>query len=113
MRVGRSLSPGKVLFERDGVLKKITTDEMSGNKFKKTGYYRIPRTGVPDMLFQWGISNSLAVVDVITFPIPFSTPPVVTSQAQTGSVEITNITTTGFQLRTLVDSVPWVAYGVE
>lgn len=113
MRVGRSLSPGKVFLERNGVLSKITTEEMKKDQVKTSGYHLLHLPGRRDMLYQWGSSDSLSVIDRVLFPRTFSRIPTVTANAQGGFAEVTDVTTTGFTLRTILEVVQWVAYGME
>ena len=108
MRIGRSLSPGKVFFERNGVLLKVDPEEMNRHKssLRKSGHHRMH-----GILMQWGLSESMVVVDDIIFPIPFRDIPQVQVQVQTARADISQITTTGFRLRTTADFVHWSAFG--
>lgn len=107
MRIGRSLSPGKVFFERDGVLRKVDPEQISKSRsLKKQGFRR-----VGSMTIQWGVSRSLTVVDDIIFPVPFSREPHVSINLQGAAASIHNITTTGFQIRTRAEEVSWSAFG--
>ena len=111
MRIGRSLSPGKLFFEKQGVLKKVSIKDLQGIDIKRSGYHRISIISRHDMLFQWGTSDSLSYTDRILFPIAFSGVPTIRSESQTGRVHISDISTTGFTLETTLESVRWTAYG--
>lgn len=108
MRVGRSLSPGKVFFEQNGVLRKVDPDQISRSRsLKKSGWQVVGRS-----LIQWGVSDSVITVDDIIFPQIYASPPNVTSISSDNSfVEIRNITVYGFQIVTQAPRVDWAAAG--
>lgn len=109
MRVGRSLSPGKVFIEMNGVLRKVEPDQINPYSALKKSEYRRTAGGT---LVQWGISDSVIVVDDIVFPVSFQDVPNITTTSSDGAaVESRNISTTGFQPRTQAASVNWVAIG--
>ncbi len=109
MRVGRSLSPGKVFFERNGILQKVDAETLKGGvvNLAKSGHHLL--RGV---LMQWGTSESPMVVDDVVFPVAFLDPPQVHVDMQRSGAEIRNVTTTGFQLRTQAESITWSAFGM-
>lgn len=108
MRVGRSLSPGKVFFEWNGVLRKVTTDQMNPKGSLAKSGYRI----MGESLIQWGVSDSMSVVDDLLFPLSFpDIPNITTTPSDDSLVEIRNISTRGFQIRTQAEMVHWIAVG--
>lgn len=107
MRIGRSLLPGMIFFERDGILKKIKCADLRSKQVKNHGYHRSPG----GLVTQWGVSDSLTVVDNILFPVPFLYTPTVMFEVQGGVAVAENVTTTGFQIRTRVERVLWHATG--
>ena len=111
MRIRRSLSPGKLFFERQGVLKKVSIKDLQGVQIKRSGHHRVSVGGRQDVLFQWGTSDSMSYPDRILFPIAFFEVPIIRTEAQTGRVHISDISTTGFTLETTLESVRWTANG--
>lgn len=110
MRIGRSLSPGKVFLEMNGVLRKVDHDKVNPRSSNKSGWFRSPSGSIT----QWGTSCSVVVVDHIIFPIPFSRVPDVIL-APSGPEEIAivqNLSVAGFELRTQAYSVRWLAVGL-
>lgn len=109
MRVGRSLSPGKVFFERNGVLQKVDAETLKG---KVVGLAKSGWHSLRGVLMQWGVSENLVVVDDVVFPVPFLDPPQVQVDTQRSRAVVSHVTTTGFRLITSADSIRWSAFGV-
>jgi len=106
MEIRRSLSPGKVFFEKDGVVTKVPAQKL-GESSKKSGSRR-----VNGMLVQWGVSDTLVRVDNVRFHETFgSVPNVSVNTSPPMEVEIRNITVDGFQIVTRSPSVTWSAFG--